>query len=159
VILVALGSNVSGPWGSPRQTVAHALEALNRFPLHCLSASAPLITKPFGVTNQPDFVNAVARIETALSPESLMRKLHQIERQAGRKRGRRWGPRTLDLDLLVYHDLAREQRGLVQKRLVLPHPGIADRAFVLVPLSEIAARWKHPQHHQTPTQMLRALGH
>ncbi len=159
MILIALGSNMPGPWGSPRATVERALFELNRFPMRLITSSNSLITKPFGVTNQPDFVNAVAQIETALSPESLMRKLHEIERAADRKRGRRWGPRTLDLDLLAYHDLEREQRGIVQKHLVLPHPGMADRAFVLLPISEIAERWKHPQLHKSARQMLGSLKH
>ncbi|MDE2384272.1 MAG: 2-amino-4-hydroxy-6-hydroxymethyldihydropteridine diphosphokinase [Alphaproteobacteria bacterium] len=159
MILVALGSNLSGPWGTPRETVLRALEELNRFPLRCVKASGLMATKPFGVTNQPDFINAVALVETALPPESLLRKLHMIEKAAGRKRRRRWGPRTLDLDLIAYHDLRRRQRGLVQKALVIPHPGIAARDFVLKPLAEVAPLWKHPQSRQTAAQMLAALRH
>jgi 2-amino-4-hydroxy-6-hydroxymethyldihydropteridine diphosphokinase len=157
MILIALGSNMPGPWGSSRQTVELAVTELNQFPLRCMKVSRLIITKAYGVENQPDFVNAVVEIETALSPESLLRKLHQIERAAGRKRGRRWGPRTLDLDLLVYHNVKRSQRGPVQKPLVLPHPGISQRSFVLEPLCEIAPQWKHPSSHLTAAQMLRSL--
>lgn len=157
MILVALGSNIAGPWGSPRETVSHALKELNSFPLRLGGASQLLITKPFGLVNQPDFVNAVALVETALSPEALLRKLHMIERAAGRKRGRRWGPRTLDLDLLDYHGLQRHQKGTVQKALVLPHPGIAKREFVLQPLQEAAPHWKHPTLRKTASELRLAI--
>ena len=157
MILVALGSNVASPWGSPRETVLRALEELDRFPLRCVAASSLLVTKPFGVLNQPDFVNAAAEIDTALPPEALMHKLHMIERAAGRRRGRRWGPRTLDLDLLEYHGLMRMGSPNALKLLRLPHPGMAERDFVLAPLVEIASRWKHPQTHRTAREMLRRL--
>jgi len=155
MILVALGSNVVGPWGSPRETVLRALEELGRFPLRRVAASSLMVTKPFGVLNQPDFVNAAAVIDTALPPEALMRKLHMIEHAAGRRRGRRWGPRTLDLDLLEYHGLMRLGSPNASKRLRLPHPGIAERDFVLAPLVEIAPHWKHPQTHLTAQEMLK----
>ena len=157
MILVALGSNIAGPWGSPRKTFVHALDELNRFPLRLRNASSLLVTKPFGLTTQPDFVNAVAIIETALSPHALMRKLHMIERKAGRKRGRRWGPRTLDLDLLDYHGQISQQKNWAQIALTLPHPGIAKRDFVLRPIQEIAPKWRHPTLFRTAQEMLRAL--
>ena len=157
MILVALGSNIAGPWGTPHETIVRTLKELNRFPLGLRRASQLLITKPFGVLNQPDFVNAVASIDTALPPEALLRKLHMIERTAGRKRGRRWGPRTLDLDLLDYHGLQRHQLGTVQKALVLPHPGIAERIFVLQPLQELAPNWKHPTLRKTAAELARLI--
>lgn len=140
MILVGLGANIDGPWGNPAAAVKRALEQLNRNGLLCISASRLLVTKAFGVTGQPDFVNAVARIETKLSPADLMRRLHAIEAEAGRRRGRRWGPRTLDLDLLDYNGrIANDPAGPE-----LPHPGIAERLFVLKPLAEIAPGWVHP---------------
>jgi 2-amino-4-hydroxy-6-hydroxymethyldihydropteridine diphosphokinase len=157
MILVALGSNQSGPWGNPEQTVKRALAELNTGPVKMKRASTLIQTAPFGVLNQPNFVNAVALIETALSPHTLLRRLHMIERQAGRKRGRRWGPRTLDLDLLDYHGLQMKQKGQVQKTLVLPHPGIAERFFVLEPIAEIAPRWKHSVNHKTAASMIQKL--
>jgi 2-amino-4-hydroxy-6-hydroxymethyldihydropteridine diphosphokinase len=157
MILVALGSNQSGPWGNPEQTVKRALAELNNGPIKVKRASTLIQTVPFGVLNQPNFVNAVALIETALSPHTLLRRLHMIERQAGRKRGRRWGPRTLDLDLLDYHGLQMKQKGEIQKALVLPHPGIAERVFVLEPIAELAPRWKHPVNHKTAASMIRKL--
>ncbi len=157
MILVALGSNIAGPWGSPRETVLQAQQELNHFPLRLRQASNLFITRPFGLLNQPDFVNAVAAIETALSPAALLRKLQWIERVAGRKRGRKWGPRTLDLDLLDYHGQLYHQKGLVQKALVLPHPGIVHRLFVLQPLREVAPEWRHPILHRTAQDFINAL--
>ncbi len=157
MILVALGSNIAGPWGSPCETVQQALRELNRFPLRVRSTSSLLITKPFGVTNQPDFVNAVAIIETCLPPYVLLRKLHMIERVAGRKRGRKWGPRTLDVDLLDYHAQKIHHKAKMQKTLVLPHPGIQNRTFVLLPLQEVAPNWKHPTLRRSASQMLQHL--
>ena len=157
MILVALGSNMPGPWGSPRETVLRAIGELNQFPLKLVAVSQLLKTKAFGIENQPDFINAVAVIETALAPESLLRKLHMIERAAGRTRRRRWGPRTLDLDLLAYHEIKKRQEGLAQKLLVLPHPGIAQRDFVLKPLLEVAPRWRNPASKKNVKDMLRVL--
>ena len=134
MILVALGSNQPGPWGSPEETVSAALAWLDRGGIRLKRASRLLVSAPFGVTDQPAFVNAVAEVETALPPEALLERLHLIERMAGRRRTLRWGPRTLDLDLLDYHGLVRQPPA----RPVLPHPGIAERIFVLAPLAEIA---------------------
>jgi 2-amino-4-hydroxy-6-hydroxymethyldihydropteridine diphosphokinase len=154
MIIVALGSNLDGPWGTPRQTVERAIIALNQFPLGVVARSKLIITSPFGKKNQPSFVNAVALIETALSPSTLLRKLHMIERAAGRQRRTRWGPRTLDLDLIDYHGLVRSDPSMQLKQLVLPHPGAAIRDFVLQPIAEIAPRWRHPQLHKNAVQLL-----
>lgn len=153
MILVALGSNRSGPWGSPEQTVARALAALDRGGLRLKRASPLLLTTPFGVTAQPPFVNAVAEIATAFPPERLLARLHHIERMAGRRRTLRWGPRTLDLDLIDYHGQIRR----APHRPVLPHPGIAGRIFVLKPLAAIAPRWRHPVTRLGAAAMLRRL--
>jgi 2-amino-4-hydroxy-6-hydroxymethyldihydropteridine diphosphokinase len=152
MILVALGSNSTGPWGNPRDTVTEALRQLDRGGIALRRASQLLVTAPFGVTDQPDFVNAVAEVETALSPEDLLAKLHDIERQAGRERALRWGPRTLDLDLIDYHGLQRQA-----PPPVLPHPGIAERIFVLAPIAEIAPGWRHPATQRTAAEMLAQL--
>jgi len=157
MILVALGSNQSGPWGTPEQTIKRALLELDNGPIKILITSTLLQTAPFGITNQPNFMNAVVRIDTALSPHALLRRLHMIERAAGRKRGRRWGPRTLDLDLIDYNGQCIKQKGLVQKALILPHPGIAQRLFVLEPIAQIAPHWKHPVNHKTAVSMIQKL--
>ncbi len=153
MILIALGSNRNGRWGSPRQAVVEALKRLNTGGLRVKRASRLMISAPFGVTDQPDFVNAAAEVETKLSPEVLLMRLHHIERMAGRKRTLRWGPRTLDLDLIDYHGLVSPRPA----RPILPHPGIAERIFVLAPLAEIAPRWRHPVTRLTAAAMLARL--
>jgi 2-amino-4-hydroxy-6-hydroxymethyldihydropteridine diphosphokinase len=127
--------------------VLRALHELDGGGTHLIAASSLVETAPFGRLNQPSFVNAVARIATAMPPEALMLHLHDIERRAGRRRRMRWGPRTLDLDLLDYHGLVR--RG----RLHLPHPGIAERDFVLTPLIEVVPNWRHPVTRRTARAM------
>lgn len=153
MILVALGSNRNGRWGSPQQAVEEALKRLNTGGIRLRRGSRLFVSAPFGVTDQPDFVNAVAEVETSLSPEALLMRLHHIERMAGRKRTLRWGPRTLDLDLIDYNGLVRPRPA----RPVLPHPGIAERIFVLAPLAEIAPRWRHPVTRLTAAAMLAKL--
>lgn len=158
MILVALGSNVNGPWGNPRQTVTRAVSELDRDGLKLIAVSRLIETSPYGRSNQPRFINAVARIDAHRTPEALLARLHAIERSAGRRRGIRWGPRTLDLDLLDYNGLIRNQN-LQPRALTLPHPGIVDRLFVLVPLSEIVPAWRHPILHLTAREILRARQH
>ncbi len=153
MILIGLGSNMAGPWGSPRQTVLRALRELDGNGTQLLAASRLIATSPYGRKNQPDYVNAVARIATHMPPEALLRRLHAIERQAGRHRGIRWGPRTLDLDLLDYHGRRMGKPG----RLALPHPGICERPFVLQPIAEVAPGWIHPVAHQRARTLLRRL--
>jgi 2-amino-4-hydroxy-6-hydroxymethyldihydropteridine diphosphokinase len=154
MILIGLGSNITGPWGTPRSAVEKALLSLNQFPLRLVKSSKLLATKPFGNKNQPDFINAVAMIETALPPIALLSRLHDIERKAGRKRAQRWGPRTLDLDILDYKGLVLKPQGRGRAALRLPHEGIAMRDFVLLPLAEIAQHWKHPILHKTAKEMI-----
>ena len=153
MIIVAVGGNLDGPWGTSRQTVTRALRELDRRGLKLLRASRLLVSKPYGVTRQAPFVNAVAEVRTHLPPEALLRALHAIERAAGRRRSRRWGPRTLDLDLIDWHGVIRP----APQRPTLPHPGAARRIFVLKPLAEIAPRWRHPVTHLSAAAMLRGL--
>ena len=128
---VALGSNL----GDSCQQLLDAMDALDRLPGSRLLARSGLYrTPPWGVLEQPPFINAVVLLESALTPYALLDELLAIERAAGRTRdGERWGPRTLDLDLLHVDGVA-----LNDERLTLPHPRIAERAFVLLPLYELA---------------------
>ena len=131
---VGLGGNL----GDAAASVRDAFVALGRLPgTRLLRASRLYRTPAWGVTAQPDFVNAVAMIETTLAPTALLQELLRIERDAGRDRladgSDRWGPRTLDLDLLLYGDAVIDVPGLS-----VPHPHMHERAFVLVPLLEIA---------------------
>ena len=128
---VALGSNLD----DPRRQVQQALAALDVLGgTRCVLRSSLYATPPFGPVAQPDFVNAAAGLLTLLEPSALLEELQRLERQLGREpQARRWGPRRIDLDLLV-HGVAR----VASEGLEVPHPGLAERAFVLVPLAEIA---------------------
>ncbi len=154
MILVAVGANVAGPWGTPAETIGRVKFELDRGPLRLIAWATPIVTAPFGVTDQPDFVNGAAIVETALGPKALLSHLHVIERRAGRFREVRWGPRTLDLDLIDYNGLKLHDKS----GLVLPHPGIAERDFVLKPIAEIAPAWRHPETGRTAAEMLEQLG-
>jgi 2-amino-4-hydroxy-6-hydroxymethyldihydropteridine diphosphokinase len=134
---IGLGSNLDGP----RRQVARGLQALETIPGSHVIRRSPLYgSKPMGPAGQPDYVNAVAAIETALDPWALLDELQRIEAEAGRERGgARWGPRTLDLDLLLHGD-----RTIRDARLIVPHPGIAERPFVLVPLARVAPELSIP---------------
>jgi 2-amino-4-hydroxy-6-hydroxymethyldihydropteridine diphosphokinase len=153
MILIALGSNLEGPWGTPSQTLMRALIELSLHNIRVTKVSTLIETAPFGVLDQPHFVNAVAEIETSHKPEPLMQILHAVENRAGRKRLKHWGPRTLDLDLLDYNGL------IINTALKLPHPGIAERDFVLAPIDEIAPHWTHPITGKTAALTLRELRH
>lgn len=157
MILLALGSNLPGPWGSPREALHRALAEMPAHNIRVRKVSPLHETAPFGVTGQPGFVNAVALVETALAPETLMRALHMIERKAGRVRRKRWGPRTLDLDLIDYHGLVRKAARTALRPLAIPHPGVSQRTFVLEPLVEIAPRWRHPVTRELAVLTLRKL--
>ena len=127
---IGLGSNLDDPVAQ----LEHALVALDACEgIRVAAVSSCYRTEPWGDTAQPDFVNAVARLETSRSPEDLLDALVRIEDAAGRTRARRWGPRTLDLDLLLFDDIRRDT-----PQLTLPHPHLHERAFVLVPLVELA---------------------
>lgn len=127
---VALGSNL----GNPRQQLLDALDELARLPqTRLLQRSHLYLTPPWGVTEQPPFINAAAELDTALSPHALLDAMLAVEQRAGRVRAERNGPRTLDLDLLHVDGVQ-----LHDARLSLPHPRMAERAFVLLPLHDIA---------------------
>ncbi|MFH1660804.1 MAG: 2-amino-4-hydroxy-6-hydroxymethyldihydropteridine diphosphokinase [Pseudomonadota bacterium] len=133
---VALGANL----GDPAATVLAAFAALANLPESRVSHGSSLYrTAPVGLTDQPEFVNAVAELETTLAPEALLAALFDIEERFGRIRAEKNGPRTLDLDLLLYND-----QFIDLPRLTLPHPRLHLRAFVLQPLAEIAPRLAIP---------------
>jgi len=147
---IALGANIAGPAGSPRETLEAALVRLED--LGSISARSTFYeTEPVGYANQPAFLNGVAALETGIAPEALLERMLAIEREFGRDRshGIPNGPRTLDLDLLLYDDLI-----LQSAMLELPHPRMAERAFVLVPLVEIAPELKHPVWRKSMKQLL-----
>lgn len=126
---IGLGSNLE----DPRRQLDQALRTLAAEPGITLQrVSSYYRTAPWGVTDQPHFVNAVARLDTTLSPQALLDVLLRIEQHAGRERRERWGPRVLDLDLLLFGETCCDTA-----QLQLPHPRMHERAFVLVPLAEL----------------------
>lgn len=127
---LAFGGNL----GDPVAAFAAALRGLRAHPAITLGGlSSVYRTAPWGKTDQPEFLNMAALVETTLVPEELLAFCLELERAGGRERGERWGPRTLDIDILTYGEEATDRPGLQ-----LPHPRIAERAFVLAPLAEIA---------------------
>ena len=130
IAFVGIGSNLDGP----EQRVRLAVRALSGLPETRLTAlSSWYLNPPMGPADQPYYLNGVAALETTLPARDLFTRMQAIESEQGRRRHQRWGARTLDLDLLTYGDLRLDDYDLV-----LPHPGLAERAFVLVPLAEIA---------------------
>lgn len=157
--LISVGSNDLSFWGSSLQTVQRALKELAPLAKGEVIASRFYRTPAFPAGSGPDYVNAAACFPTALSAPDLLAALHRIEAGAGRERVRRWGQRTLDLDLVAlgpavlpdpqtyarWRDLPLEQQmQQAPAELILPHPRMQDRAFVLVPLAEITPDWVHP---------------
>ncbi len=128
---IGIGSNLD----DPRRQVESAITMLNELPgCHVLRQSSMYVSAPFGGVEQADFVNAVVELETAVPPAILLACVKELERSRGRNpKAQRWGPRVLDLDILVYGDQVLESA-----ELQIPHPGIAARNFVLLPLREIA---------------------
>jgi 2-amino-4-hydroxy-6-hydroxymethyldihydropteridine diphosphokinase len=129
---IAFGGNV----GDARETIARAMaQFCDGVRVRLKARSSDYKTPPWGVTDQPPFINACIAIETQLSPHELLARAHEVERAFGRNRAQElhWGPRPLDIDILAYDDLILDEAGLV-----LPHPRLFERAFVLVPLLEIA---------------------
>jgi len=127
---LGLGGNL----GDPTASMAAALRILDEHPdIRVVAVSAVYRTPPWGKTDQPDFLNAVAEVETTLSPHALLDQCLQAERQLKRERKERWGPRIVDLDVLWFADRKIHQAGLE-----IPHPRMLERAFVLVPLAQIA---------------------
>jgi len=134
---IGIGSNLE----SPAENCLKAVERLTAHPDLTLVARSSLYqSEPFGITDQDWFVNSVVQLTTSFSPEDLLRACLSIEQAMGRTRTKKWGPRIIDLDILFYDGLILKQKGLE-----IPHPGIAERSFVLAPMSEIAPNFIHPK--------------
>lgn len=154
MILIGLGSNLPSLVGSPASTIEAALARLRREGVQVVARSRLYRSEPVPKSDQPKFVNAVARIETALSPDDLLALLHRIEGAFGRVRRIRNEARPLDLDLLDYD--GRIAAG-GPNTPILPHPRLHLRAFALVPLHEIAPLWVHPVLKRTAAELLAGL--
>ena len=140
IAYIALGSNL----GDKEKNLRRALLLLTQQGVEVVRVSSFLSTEPYGVTDQPQFLNAVACVRTSLAPLALLDVLLATELAMGRVRLRHWGERNIDLDLLLYEDVV-----LNTPRLHLPHPDMQNRDFVLLPLAEIAPELKHPTLQKT----------
>lgn len=151
MILIALGANLPSPAGPPRATLEEALQELQRRNISVLATSSFYESRAWPDPRDPCFINAVARIEAKRSPRELLALMREIEIVFGRTITRRNAPRTLDLDLLDYN-------GLVEGGPpILPHPRLQERAFVLIPLSDVAPDWCHPDSGLGVSALIAAL--
>ena len=160
-VLLAFGSNETGAWGKPEATITRAFAELERHGVRLERVSDIIATAPLGPQPQPAYANAVAAGRTGLGPEALLTLLKALETAAGRRPGPRWGPRPLDIDILVYAGVVRgwdvAHDPMHPAHLVLPHPELHKRSFVLEPLLDVAPDWRHPVLGLTAGQMLAAM--
>lgn len=158
MILLALGGNLPHPrFGGPRYTLEAALTALTRRGVRIVRRSGWYETAPVPDDGQPWYVNGVAVLETELGPAELLELLLAVEAEFGRVRTARNAPRMVDLDLLAYHDHSTWSEAAPATTLELPHPRLHERAFVLLPLAEIAPEWRHPVLGRSVREMIEAL--
>ncbi len=170
--LLALGSNATGESSSNAGLLAQAYDAIKAGLSGTLRSSRLFSTPAFPKGSGPDFVNACAVVESDLSPEAMLALCHRIEAEMGRVRTRRWGQRVIDIDLLAVGDQIlpdratvthwmelplEDQMRLAPEHLLLPHPRLHQRGFVLVPLADVAPDWVHPLTGQSVRAMLEAL--
>ena len=145
---VALGSNL----GDKEANLRKALELLQERGVEIVKTSTFISTEPYGVTDQPQFLNGVCEVRTSLEPLELLHTLLDIEQEMGRVRLRHWGERNIDLDLLLYEDVVMDT-----PQLKLPHPDMQNRDFVLLPLAEIAPELVHPTLQKTISELVICL--
>jgi len=180
MIVLGLGANTKSSWGAPAQTIRHALHLFGVNGIRIKARSPLYESAPLGVLEQADFVNAVVVGATALPPVALLRVLKRLEKLAGHRDAQRWGPRPLDIDILDYagrminwpaskkETLRPESRLRPRYRtpaeqtrgrplLIVPHPQMHLREFVLQPLGDIMPRWHHPVTGESAAQLLKGL--
>ena len=148
IAYIGIGSNL----GDRERNCEEALNRLLKRGIKVIKRSSLHETEPWGVKEQPKFLNMAVKVETGLSPEELLKNLKEIEIDLGRGESKRWGPRIIDLDILFYDD-----RIIKRDDLEIPHPGTRDREFVLKPLSEIAPGKIHPVFKKSVKEMFTEL--
>ncbi len=144
-IILSTGSNL----GDRRAVLAAASQSISRFIGPVLCASGLYETAAWGLTDQPSFLNQALKVDTLLSPEAVLEKITEIEQHLGRIRDQKWGPRLIDIDLLYYGSVI-----IHEENLVVPHPEIPQRRFVLEPLMDIAPDWIHPELNLSTRELL-----
>lgn len=154
MIFIGIGANLSSSrFGSPRRVCEEALKEIEKQGIEIKGMSGWYRSQPVPVSDQPWYINGVCAVETALSPQDLLARLHAIEEKFGRVRKIRNEARIIDLDLLAYdNEVSKEGESLV-----LPHPRMHERAFVMLPLVEIAPAWRHPVSGLSGQELIGAL--
>lgn len=148
-VALSIGANV----GNKEETIQRAIAKMKATPIiRNILVSSLIETKPYGGVEQDDFINGAIVMETLMLPEELLTFLKQLEQEAGRVKTQHWGPRTLDIDILLYDDFIYSSR-----KLTIPHEDMVNRDFVLLPLAEIAAHLRHPVSKETVGFMLEKL--
>lgn len=149
IVYIGLGSNR----GERRKNIEKSLEFLDKTErIDVISVSPFYDTEPYGYKEQPRFLNGVAKMLTSLKPASLFKKMKKIEKEMGRRKGRRWGPRIIDLDILFYNNIVFND-----EELIIPHPELHNRWFVLKPMVDIDPNFEHPVLKKTVNQLLEEL--
>ncbi len=147
-VFIAIGSNLS----DREKNIKKAKSLMGKNGIKIVKTSSIIETEPYGLKEQPFFLNCVVECETALTPEELLRVLQSIEKELGRIRKVKWGPRTIDLDIIFYGNMVINKIGLV-----IPHPDMQNRIFVLKPICEIAPYFIHPVLRKTVKSILKKL--
>ena len=172
IAFVSFGGNIKSPIGDPRETILAAIKKLSMNSLKMLKISNFYSTPAIPIGSGPTFINVVAKVQSNLNANELLNEFHLTETVFNRQRSKRWGSRTLDIDLLALEDQVfpskaeflkwfklskKDQTKYIPKNLILPHPRIQDRAFVLLPFKEIDENWVHPVLKKSITVMLSEL--
>lgn len=166
MVFVGLGSNLSGEaFASPRDVLDAALEEMSQNGITIIKTSPFYETEPVPKSDQPWFVNAVVAVDTILPAPELLIKLHEIEANLGRERRIRWEARIIDLDIISYGEQIypsaafwhEKSQDILPKELIIPHPRMHERLFVLEPLRDICPDWRHPILKKTITELIEAV--